>query len=111
MKLIYILTDRNMGQRTEMKIAWRAILYAICIIPAHFFLFSAVKAEKPPNIRFDHTISTKKQLYGGLNRFDRKNGKFIHYRHNPNDPDSLGDDRVQAIAIGHQSSFHPTAWD
>ncbi len=34
---------------------------------------------------------------GGLNRFDRKTGKFISYKHHPKDPHSLIDNRVRAI--------------
>ncbi|MBF9254928.1 SMP-30/gluconolactonase/LRE family protein [Pontibacter sp. 172403-2] len=33
----------------------------------------------------------------GLDRFDPKSGKFIHYRHNPRDPGSLSDDVVTAL--------------
>jgi ligand-binding sensor domain-containing protein len=38
---------------------------------------------------------TKKK--GGLNRLDRKTGKFVHYLNDPNDPHSLIDNRVTAI--------------
>ncbi len=34
---------------------------------------------------------------GGLDRFDRATGRFAHYRHDPNNPDSLGHDAVWAI--------------
>ena len=34
---------------------------------------------------------------GGLNRLDRKTGKFTRYLHNDKDPNSLTDNRIQAI--------------
>jgi diguanylate cyclase (GGDEF)-like protein len=38
--------------------------------------------------------------YGnGLNRLDRKTGRFTHYRSNPKDADSLADDRVMSLAV------------
>lgn len=36
-------------------------------------------------------------LGGGLNRFNRTEGTFAHYRYNPQDPNSLSDDIVRAI--------------
>ena len=34
---------------------------------------------------------------GGLNRFDREKEVFSHYRYDPDDPNSLGSDFVQAV--------------
>ncbi|MBI9083181.1 MAG: response regulator [Desulfobacterales bacterium] len=34
---------------------------------------------------------------GGLNRFDRNTRRFIHYRHHPEDPKSLGSDNIRAL--------------
>lgn len=34
---------------------------------------------------------------GGINKFDRKNESFIHYKHNPNDPNSLSDDVITVL--------------
>jgi ligand-binding sensor domain-containing protein/signal transduction histidine kinase len=34
---------------------------------------------------------------GGLNRFDKKTGKFTNYLHNPNDANTLSDNKVKAI--------------
>jgi ligand-binding sensor domain-containing protein len=34
---------------------------------------------------------------GGLNRFDKRKGKFIRYQHEPNNPHSLIDNKVRAI--------------
>ena len=34
---------------------------------------------------------------GGLNRFDRATEKFFHYRHDPQDPNSLSSDEVMPI--------------
>ncbi len=34
---------------------------------------------------------------GGLNRFDRQSGTFVHYRHDPADPRSLSHDVVSAL--------------
>ena len=44
-----------------------------------------------------------KEFYGlvlimaGLNRMDAKTGKFTHYRHSENDPNSLSFDQVRVI--------------
>ena len=35
--------------------------------------------------------------HAGLNRMDPKTGKFTHYRHNENDPNSLSFDQVRVI--------------
>ncbi len=35
---------------------------------------------------------------GGLSRWQRKTGTFIHYRHDPEDPRSLAEDEVRAVA-------------
>jgi diguanylate cyclase (GGDEF)-like protein len=41
--------------------------------------------------------------YGnGLNRLDRKSGRFTHYRSRPADPASLGDDRVMSLAVDRE---------
>ena len=42
---------------------------------------------------------------GGLNRFDRKTGKFIRYLHDPKDPHSLIDNRVRAICEDSRGVF------
>ncbi|MEO6221054.1 MAG: two-component regulator propeller domain-containing protein, partial [Ginsengibacter sp.] len=42
---------------------------------------------------------------GGLNRFDRKTGKFTRYLHNPKDPHSLIDNRVGAICEDSHGVF------
>ncbi len=34
---------------------------------------------------------------GGLNRFDPATGHFIHFRHDPDDPDSISSDYIWAI--------------
>ncbi len=34
---------------------------------------------------------------GGLDRFDRSRGHFVHHRHDPDDPGSLSHDRVRAL--------------
>ncbi len=36
---------------------------------------------------------------GGLNKYDRRTGKFLHFRYNPNDPSSLFSDWVSPILI------------
>ena len=33
----------------------------------------------------------------GLNKWDRATNKFTHYKHNPNDPNSISDNRVTDI--------------
>jgi len=43
--------------------------------------------------------------YGGLNRMDKKTGKFIRYQHDPNNPESLTDDRVTAIFEDSRGNF------
>ena len=35
--------------------------------------------------------------FGGLNRFDPYNGAFRHYKHNPDDPNSIGNNLVKSI--------------
>jgi ligand-binding sensor domain-containing protein len=42
---------------------------------------------------------------GGLNKFDSKTGKFFHYRHDPKDPHSLIDNRVNAICEDSRGVF------
>lgn len=36
---------------------------------------------------------------GGLDRWDRKTNRFTHYRHDPNNPGSIGDDSVYCLHI------------
>ena len=43
--------------------------------------------------------------YGGLNRFDKKTGKFIQYLHDPNDPHSLINNKVKAIFEDSRGTF------
>jgi ligand-binding sensor domain-containing protein len=45
------------------------------------------------------------QLDGGLNRFKPKTGTFTRYLHNPNDPQSLMDNRVRAIFEDSRGTF------
>jgi len=41
--------------------------------------------------------------YGnGLNRLDRRTGRFTHYRSRPNDSTSLADDRVMSLAVDRE---------
>jgi len=42
---------------------------------------------------------------GGLNKFDKKTGRFTRYMHNPNDPSSLEDNRVGAIFEDSHGTF------
>ncbi len=42
---------------------------------------------------------------GGLNRFDKKTGKFIRYLHDPKNPYSLVDNRVRAIFEDSHGNF------
>jgi signal transduction histidine kinase/ligand-binding sensor domain-containing protein len=42
---------------------------------------------------------------GGLNRFDRKTGKFISYLHDPNDAHSLINNKVRAIFEDSEGNF------
>ena len=42
---------------------------------------------------------------GGLNRLDKKTGKFIRYMHDPNNPHSLIDNKVQAIYEDSRGTF------
>jgi signal transduction histidine kinase/ligand-binding sensor domain-containing protein len=43
--------------------------------------------------------------YGGLNRLNKKTGKFVRFRHEPNNPHSLIDDRISAIFEDSQGNF------
>ena len=42
---------------------------------------------------------------GGLNRFDKKTGKFIRYLHDPRNPHSLVDNRIRAIFEDSHGNF------
>ncbi len=42
---------------------------------------------------------------GGLNRFDKKTGKFIRYLHDPNNPHSLINNKVKAIFEDSRDTF------
>lgn len=42
---------------------------------------------------------------GGLNRLDQKTGKFIRYRHNPKDQQSLADNRVRVLFEDSRGTF------
>ena len=42
---------------------------------------------------------------GGLDRFDRDTESFTHFRHNPDDPDSLSSDSVFAILEDHAGTL------
>jgi ligand-binding sensor domain-containing protein len=42
---------------------------------------------------------------GGLNRFDKKTGKFIRYKHDPNNPHSLISNKIQAIFEDSRGNF------
>ena len=42
---------------------------------------------------------------GGLNRLDRRTGRFKVYRHNPADPHSLGDDVVTSLLVDHTGTL------
>jgi ligand-binding sensor domain-containing protein len=42
---------------------------------------------------------------GGLNRFDRKTGKFIRYLHDSKNPNSLSDNRIRAIFEDSHGNF------
>ena len=42
---------------------------------------------------------------GGLNRFDKRAGKFIRYLHNPNDPASISNNKVRAILEDSKGNF------
>ena len=39
---------------------------------------------------------------GGLDRFDPATGRFVHYRHDPNDPHSLDSDLVLSVFLDRQ---------
>ncbi|MDQ3683331.1 MAG: hypothetical protein M3352_09700, partial [Bacteroidota bacterium] len=43
--------------------------------------------------------------YGGLNKLDKKKGKFIRYHHEPGNPKSLVNDRVTAIFEDSRGNF------
>jgi len=59
------------------KYFYSSILSAIlCAIIVHVLFLPATAQDKTPDIRFDHTISTKKQLYGGILR-DREGFLWI----------------------------------
>jgi ligand-binding sensor domain-containing protein len=42
---------------------------------------------------------------GGLNRFDRKTGKFTRYKHDPSDPTTLTNNKVRAIFEDSKGNF------
>lgn len=39
---------------------------------------------------------------GGLNRYDPQTGKFIHYLHDPNDPNSLSENAIVSVYVDRQ---------
>jgi ligand-binding sensor domain-containing protein/signal transduction histidine kinase len=41
----------------------------------------------------------------GLNRFDRRTGRFTTYRHNPSDPSSLSNDEVHSLFVDHAGNL------
>jgi ligand-binding sensor domain-containing protein/signal transduction histidine kinase len=43
-------------------------------------------------------------LGGGLNRYDRRSGRFKAYRHNPADPHSLSHDNVLGLFVDHKGT-------
>lgn len=43
-------------------------------------------------------------LGGGLDRFDRRTGRFLAYRHNPLDSQTLSDDTVNALLVDHNGA-------
>jgi signal transduction histidine kinase/ligand-binding sensor domain-containing protein len=45
------------------------------------------------------------EVGSGLDRFDRSTGTFVHYRHDPGDPTSLGNGDVRAISEDHQGEL------
>jgi DNA-binding NtrC family response regulator/ligand-binding sensor domain-containing protein len=45
---------------------------------------------------------------GGLNKFDRENGQFTHFVHDPKNPHSLGNDKV--MSIYEDSALPNTLW-
>ena len=49
--------------------------------------------------------STSTKIDGGLNRFDRKNNKFVRYLHQRTDPHSLIDNRIGAILEDSKGTF------
>jgi len=42
---------------------------------------------------------------GGLNRFDKKSGKWTHYLHDPNNKNSISDNKVNAIIEGKEQTL------
>jgi signal transduction histidine kinase/ligand-binding sensor domain-containing protein len=47
----------------------------------------------------------------GLNRFDRKTGKYTAYRHDPNNPSSISSDVVSRIAASADGTLWLSTWD
>jgi signal transduction histidine kinase/ligand-binding sensor domain-containing protein len=47
----------------------------------------------------------------GLNRFDRKTGKYTTYRHDPNNPFSISSDVVSRIAVAPDETLWLSTWD
>jgi ligand-binding sensor domain-containing protein len=47
----------------------------------------------------------------GLSRFDRKTGRYKTYRHEPNNPSSLSDNRVSRLLIDHAGTMWITTWN
>ena len=47
----------------------------------------------------------------GLNRFDRRTGRFKTYRHDPTDPSSLSNDIVMRLFIDHTGTMWLATWD
>ena len=56
----------------------------------------------------DPRVTTPEE--GGLNKLDSQTGRCIRYRHNPNDPNSLIDNRVRAIFEDSRGTFWVGTW-
>ena len=54
------------------------------------------------------TTTTKEE--GGLNKLDRRTSRFTQYRHDPNDPNSLSDNRVRAILEDSRGTLWIGSW-
>ncbi len=70
--------------------------------------FKRYSTESSPSLSDDHILSicedTDGNLWvgtygGGLNKFDIKNEKIIHYKNDPNDPNSLNDNVITELFL------------
>jgi signal transduction histidine kinase/ligand-binding sensor domain-containing protein/DNA-binding response OmpR family regulator len=76
----------------------------------HFHFFDATKTNSPDHERHVFFEDSNDNLWigtheGALNLYDRTNDRFVFYRNNPNDPNSISSNIVHAIIEDHSGQL------